>query len=154
MGEVDKKISKRKRFWVWLFVIILILVLLYFFTYYLSGKNNKVIYQDATRRIYLIERKDYGKPGREMWNLVYEDIKTNQRHYILGNSKKGFPNKKMAQIILNTVDKGRKASFDTVQGAGVTLTQSKTDIHTNLIEKKSFADFFPDEKDLKTIFPV
>lgn len=76
----------------------------------------------------------------------------------MGNSKKGFPEKKMATIVLNTVDKGQKKSFDLVQGAGVLITESKTDVHTNLIEKKSISDFIPDQaeimKDLEKSFSL
>lgn len=155
MSNTAAKPSKKKKILVWIFVILLILVLLYFFTYYLAGKNNKVIYQDATRRIYLIERKGYqGRPDREMWNMVYEDMKTGQRTYITGNTRKGFPNKKMAEIVLNTIDQGKKSSFDSVQRVGVTITAAKTDIHSNLIDKKSLMDLWPDDKDFKTVFPV
>lgn len=155
MSSEGSKPSNKKRILVLIFFVVLLLVLLYFFTYYLSGKNSKVIYQDATRRIYLISRKGYqGRPDREMWNMVHEDMKTGHRVYITGNTPKSFPNKKMAEIVLNTIDQGKKSSFDSVQRVGVTITAAKTDIHSNLISKKSFSDFLPDDKDLKTVFPV
>jgi hypothetical protein len=150
-----KKIFRSKKFWFWFFVILIILVLLYYFTYVLASKNGKVIYQDSTRRIYLTERKSYqGRPDREMWKMVYEDQKDGKRKYILGNSPKGFSDKKMSQIILNTIDQGKTKSFDQVQRVGITMNDAKTDIHSNLIPKKSLSDFIPDEKDFQTIFPV
>lgn len=151
------KIFKSKKFWFWTFVVLAILVLLWYFTYYLANRGNKVIYQDATRRIYLTSLKEY-KPGRMLWRMVYEDMKTGKRDYIMGNSKKGFPEKKMAQIVLNTIDQGHKKSFDQVQSAGVMITPAKTDIHTNLVSKKSISDFLPDQneimKDLENAFTI
>src|SRR6476469_1152644 len=135
-------IFKSKKFWFWTFAILIILVLLWYFTYYLANGANKVIYQDSTRRIYLTSRKEY-KPGRDLWRMVYEDMKTGKRSYVMGNSKKGFPEKKMAEILINTIDQGKQRSFDQVQGAGVMITVAKTDIHTNLVSKKTVSDFLP-----------
>jgi hypothetical protein len=148
------KIFKSKKFWFWFFVILIILVVLYYFTYVLATKGNRVIYQDSTRRIYLIDRKGYNGPkDREMWRLVYEDQKDGKRKFITGNTPKGFAEKKMATIILNTIDQGKMSSFDQVQRVGVSIKDSKTDIHSNLIGKKSFSDFLPSDDDLKTLFP-
>jgi len=150
-----KELLKSKKFWFWFFVILIILVLLYYFTYVLASKNGKVIYQDSTRRIYLIKRNSYqGRPDREMWKMVYEDQKDGRRKHVLGNSPKGFSDKKMAQIVLNTIDQGKMKSFDSVQTVGVTINDAKTDLHSNLIGKKSLSDLMPNEKDFETVFPI
>lgn len=143
------KIFKNKKLWIGLALLLLLGLALYFYTYFFSADSEKVIYQDAQRRIYLVNKKNYARPDRELWNMVYEDQKTGNRWFILGNSKKGYPNKKMAQIVLNTVDKGQMKSFDLVQGAGVTLRKSTTDIHSNIIDKKTPSDVWNDmEKSL------
>lgn len=150
-----KKPSRKKKVWVYVLMILLLIVVIYYFTYYLAQRNNKVIYQDSTRRIYLVSRKGYpARPDREMWNMVYEDMKTGVRTYITGNSKKGFSSKKMAEIVINTVDQGKLSSFDSVQRAGVTMAKAKTDIHTNLVQKKSIMDFFPEDKGFDLVFPI
>ena len=126
----------KKQIFIWIGILILIALLIYFFTYFFAKKNNKVIYEKDGKRIYLIERKPYGNKGREMWRMVYENKTTGARTFVLGNSKKGFPEKKMATIIINTVDQGKKASFDQVESVGVTMRPAKTDIHSNLVDKK------------------
>jgi hypothetical protein len=143
------KIFKSKKFWFWVFIILFVLVLLYYFTYVLANKQGKIIYQDTTRRIYLNLKKEY-KPGREMWRMVYEDQKTGKRFFIMGNSVKGFSEKKMAKIVLNTIDQGKNRSFDQVQSAGIVIKEAKTDVHSNLISKKTVGDFLPDESEIGT----
>ncbi len=135
--------QKYKKLYMGLALLILLALLIYFFTYFFANKNNKVIYQDAQRRIYLTSKKEY-KKGREMWRMVYEDQKTGNRWFVLGNSKKGFSDKAMAKIVINTIDQGKSKSFDQVESAGVTMAKATTDIHSNLIDKKEIGDFFPD----------
>lgn len=141
---------KKRKFWLWaLVVLILVLLLIYFYSYFFAKKHNKVIFQDEQRRIYLIEKKGYnGRKDREMWRMVYEDQKTGLRTFITGNAPKGFSEKKMSEIVINTIEKGKKASFDQVQRVGVTLAAAKTDVHSNLIDKKSFSDFVPEFPEL------
>lgn len=147
------KENKKKLFTIIALVLLLVLVL-YFYTYFFANKTNKVIYQDSLRRIYLNEKKEYRKngqlSGRLMWKMVYEDMKTGQRWFVAGNSKKGFTDKKMAKILLNTVDQGKLKSFDHVEGAGVTLALAKSDVHSNLISKKGVSDIkFPEMPDME-----
>lgn len=151
---VENKPKKKRRIWVWIFVLLVILLLLYFYTYFFANKNGKVIYQDSTRRLYLIKRGPYGKPDREMWRMVYEDMKGGGRWFITGNSRKGYPNKKMAERVLNTVDQGKTKSYDAVDSVGLTIIPVKTDVHSNLIDKKGLGDFWPDEKEFDNLFPV
>lgn len=75
-----------------------------------------------------------------MWRMVYEDQKTGNRWFVMGNSNKGFPDSKMAKIVLNTVEKGQRRSFDLVERAGVTLKAATTDVHSNLIDKRGLDD--------------
>lgn len=151
MGLIDriKSDPRKKRFFIILAVLLLLALLIYFYTYFFTKKGERVIYQDATRRIYLTEKKEYiQKPSnkkREMWRMVYEDNKSGNRFFVMGNSVKGFPEKKMAQIVINTVDQNKMKSFDLVQSAGVTIAKGKTDIHSNLNEKKDVVDFSLDE---------
>ncbi len=140
---MNKKIFNKRNLFLLLGLLLLLALLIYFYTYYFSNGSNKVIYQDAQRRIYLNEKKEY-KKGREMWRMVYEDQKTGDRYFVLGNSKKGFSNDKMAKVVLNTLDQGKMSSFDQVQGAGVTIKKAKTDVHSNLVGKKDIGEFFPD----------
>lgn len=150
--KVVKPKSRRKKIIFVIILILLLLALLYYFTYYLANKNQKVIYQDSTRRIYLNSKKEY-KPGRFMWRMVYEDLKNNKRFFVLGNSLKNFPDKKMAEILLNTIDQGKARSYDTVQQAGVLIKEAKTDGNANLIPKKGLSDFI-DAQDFENIFPA
>lgn len=134
------KRSKYKKLWYALAILLLLALLFYFYTTFFSNKHDKVIYQDAHRRIYLNEKKEY-KKGREMWRMVYEDQKTGTRYFVMANSPKGFSNSKMTKIVLNTIDKGQMKSFDLVERVGVTIVKGKTDIHSNLIGKKDLVDF-------------
>lgn len=126
----------KKQVYIALAILLLLALLIYFYTYFFAKKNNKVIYEKDGKRIYLIERKPYGAKGREYWKMVLEDKTTGGRTFIMGNTKKGYPEKKMAAIIINTVNQGKKASFDQVESVGVTMRPAKTDIHSNLVEKK------------------
>lgn len=135
--------QKNKKLLIALALLILLALLIYFYTYFFSEDNKKVIYQDAQRRIYLNQKKEY-KPGRLMWRMVYEDQKSGNRMFVLGNSLKGFSDKKMAQIVLNTIDKGKYKSFDQVEQVGITMKAAKTDIHSNLIAKKDVSEMFPE----------
>lgn len=145
---MNKKIFNKRNLVLLLVVLLLIALLVYFYTYFFSKDSGKVIYQDAQRRIYLNEKKLYGKKDREMWRMVYEDQKTGNRFFVLGNSPKGYPNAKMAKIILNTIDQGKMKSFDLVERVGITMKEGKTDIHSNLVEKKSVDGYFPDMSEL------
>lgn len=136
----------KRRLFVLLAFLLLLAILIYFFTYFFAKKNNKVIYEKDGRRIYLIERRAYGNKGREMWRMVLENRKTGKRMFILGNSRKGYPENKMARIVINTIDQGQVKSFDNVESAGVTMRDAKTDIHSNTIEKKGPGDIFKDLK--------
>jgi hypothetical protein len=144
--QLKKKKRKRALFFI-LALLILIAVFLYFYTYVFAKDSKKIIYEEGQRRIYLLEKKEY-KKGREMWRMVLEDQKTGQRFFILGNSKKGYDNKKMAEIVINTVDQQKLKSFDQVQGAGITMRVAKTDLHSNLIEKNKISDIGDYFKDL------
>lgn len=143
--------QKYKKLYLGLALLLLLVLLIYFFTYFFANKNKKVIYQDTQRRIYLTEKKEY-KKGREMWRMVYEDQKTGNRFFILGNSKKGFSDKAMAKIVINTIDQGKTKSFDQVEGAGITMRKATTDIHSNLIDKKGIGDLFPSSETLELNF--
>lgn len=120
-------------------ILLLIALVFYFYTYVFAKNQATVIYEKGQRRIYLLDKKEY-KKGREMWRMVLEDQKDGQRFFILGNSKKGFDNKQMADLIINTVDQSKMKSFDQVKGAGITMRIAKTDIHTNMIEKSGWKD--------------
>jgi hypothetical protein len=128
--------------------LLIIGVLLWFYTYVFTRKSNKVIYQDASRRVYLTNRREY-KPGREMWDMTYEDRKTGARYYIMANSKKGYSEKEMVRRVLNTFENGLptasggKKSFDSVDRTGVTITLAKSDIHSNLVPQKDIGDLIP-----------
>jgi len=138
--ETDLKKKKRKQT---IFILIALLILvglfIYFYTYIFAKDERKIIYEQGQRRIYLLDKKEY-KKGREMWRMVLEDQKTGSRFFILGNSRKGFENKKMSEIVINTVDQGKMKSFDHVQGAGITMRVAKTDIHSNMIEKSKLSE--------------
>lgn len=134
---------KTKKILIWVGILLLVALLIYFLTYFLAKKNNKVIYQKDNKRIYLNDKKEY-KPGRIMWRMVYEDKASGNRIFILGNSKKGFSDKKMAAIVMNTLEKGKMRSFDSVESAGVTMRDAKTDMHSNLVEKKNPLSFLPE----------
>lgn len=135
---------KKKTFWFWLAVLILFALLIYFFTYFFAKDHKKVIYEKNQRRIYLLERKKYGNKDREMWRMVYEDMKTGNRSFVLGNSPKGFSEDKMAAIVINTIEQGKTKSFDQVERTGITMRAAKTDIHSNMIDKKGLGDIFGD----------
>jgi flagellar basal body-associated protein FliL len=144
--DLKKTFKKHRKLFIFLAVLILLALLLYFYTYFFTEKTGKVIYQDAARRIYLTEKGPYKKQGnanakeRELWRMVYEDKKTGNRWFVLGNSPVGFPAKDMARIVLNTMDQSRGASFDQVARVGVTIRKANTDIHSNLVDKKDAGD--------------
>lgn len=143
---MEKK--KKNTFFIVLGLLLLLVLIFYFYTYFFAAENKKVIYEDPQRRIYLNERKVYGTKGREMWRMVYEDMKSGQRYFVLGNSKKGLKEKEMAKVIINTVDQGKTKSFDQVNSIGVTMKSAKTDIHSNLIAKKGASDIGEDLEDM------
>lgn len=134
----------KKQVFIWIAILLLLALVIYFFTYFFAQKNNKVIYEKDGKRIYLTERKVYGTKGREMWRMVLEDKTTGKRIYVLGNSKKNFPEKKMAAIVINTITKGQMRSFDQVESCGVTMREAKTDIHSNMVENKNTLDTLKD----------
>lgn len=146
---------KNKSLWFWLAILLLLALLLYFYTYFFSKNNPKVIYQDAQRRIYLTRKGPYkGQKGadREMWRMVYEDLKTGQRWFVIANTKKGTSEKKVVKRILNTVEQGKTRTFDNVESIGVSMYDAKTDVHSNITDKKDISDFIDlDEKDFQLI---
>lgn len=138
MNKSEDKLThfqKYRKLYIGLAILLLLVLLIYFYTYFFANKNNKVIYQDTARRIYLTEKKAYGNKGREMWRMVYEDQKTGKRFFVLGNSKKGYSEKKMVKILLNTIDQKQTKSFDQVESVGVTMKEAKSDIHSNNVKK-------------------
>lgn len=142
--------ARKKQLFIFLAFLILIAILFYFYTYFFANKHKKVIYQDAQRRIYLIEKKEY-KKGREMWRMVYEDQKTGNRFFVLGNTRKNYSEKNMSKRVLNTIEQGQMKSYDQVDSVGLTMRKANTDIHSNLIEKNNFDVFGDLDKDFNEL---
>lgn len=130
--------QRNKKILIGFAILVVLIIIFYYYTYVFANKNDKVIYQDASRRIYLIERKKYdaNKPNREMWRMVYEDKKTGNRFFVLGNAPVKYKEKNMADRILNTIDKGKFKSYDQVDTVGLTISKANTDVHSNLVDKK------------------
>lgn len=150
-----KTFQKHRKIWIAVGIVLLLALLLWFYTYYFAKSSQKVIYQDAQRRIYLTKKGKYkskNSEDREMWRMVYEDIKTGNRHFVMANVRKGTPEAKVVKRVLNTFEQGKTRTFDNVESIGISAFEAKTDVHSNLIDKKDFSDFsdfLPTEKDFQ-----
>lgn len=143
--------KKRSDLFWFILILILIVVLLYLFTYYFNTGDKRVIYEGQGKRIYLTKKIKY-KNGRIMYNLVLEEKSTGERYFILANTKEKFPEKMLADRILNTYNKGRMKSYDAVESVGITIKKVSSDIHSNLVGTKKPGDVLNELKNnLETI---
>ncbi|GAB4451202.1 MAG: hypothetical protein OHK0036_11300 [Bacteroidia bacterium] len=138
------KENKRKLF-LFILLIVVVVLMIYLFTYFLNKEDNRVIYEGQGKRIYLTKKLQY-KDGRVMYNLVLEEKATGERFFVLANTPKNFKEKYLADRILNTYNQGRMKSYDAVERVGLTIKKINSDIHSNLVQKKSSNDVLNDLK--------